>query len=797
MRVLYVANLRLPAHDHRRTYSASSNVVRASFASPVVDGADGPDAFEVRVGEGLGWSDPIGLLLLGWQLCRRRRRIDAVHFLSTKLLLAGPVLARVLGIPSVITVTGLGRSFDLEGLKGAALRSGYRCAFGISARFAQLVLFQSRTQLATVSAWRNMPTHKFHYIGSASPLQQERSWCERDPVGVLAVARFGPRKGVEEFLHLARTVPPGVVEFDLAGTSADPSDPVLRMVAEAAADGLIRHHGFVAEDDLIRLYDDNEIFLYASTYGEGIPRALLEAAGAGCCVVGYRTRASLEVLGDDYPFLVPSGDLVALGQALLEAAGDFEARRAAGRLARRRIEEEWSPAAYRRRLDSVMATLTNRDLGEQSPWLTFRQRWLDRPAALAGALLSAPLIGLLALAARAGDGERGLITVRRVGRSAQVFPMWKVRSMRAAAPGSPPLTAVADERITRLGRLIRPAHLDELPQLWNVLRGDMAIVGPRPESPDLVTHDEAWATVLASKPGIIGPSQVVLAEWEAAIIGTTSDVTAYQNKVLPTKLRLDGWYVRHARPVDDLLSVAGVFSQRARTAVIRRSGLSLGTDGDASRTGLRRAHPSDVREIARVHASAFPDAYLTRMGLPFLRSYYTTALASPSCLAVVLEESGEMRGFAVGFSDPGSFYDSLSYADVRLALPVALAVLRHPSLIAPTVRNVLRVGGHTQETSFRQCDAELASIAVHAAAQGGGSGRLLLDHFLRMAVSAGAERVVLTTDEDGNESVHRFYRKAGFVRDQSLTRGARRLGRWSRTLDSDSNPSQPLGGRSW
>lgn len=191
-----------------------------------------------------------------------------------------------------------------------------------------------------------------------------------------------------------------------------------------------------------------------------------------------------------------------------------------------------------------------------SRWLRWRLA-ADRLLALAGGVVVAPVVAVLAVLVRRGDGGPGLITVPRVGRDGRVFAMWKLRSMRVAgedgsAPGLP-LTRVADDRITPIGRHLRRLHLDELPQLWNVARGEMSLLGPRPETPEFVDPAEpAWAPVLAVPPGIAGPTQLVVGDWEGAVITEDTTGEAYRARVLPVKLAIDTWYVEQASPLLDL-----------------------------------------------------------------------------------------------------------------------------------------------------------------------------------------------------------------------------------------------------
>lgn len=195
-----------------------------------------------------------------------------------------------------------------------------------------------------------------------------------------------------------------------------------------------------------------------------------------------------------------------------------------------------------------------------SPWLRIR-RVLDPLAAGAMGVVLAPIALVIGILVRSGDGGRMTVGVPRVGRSHRQFTMWKFRSMRAAesagGAGGSGLTATNDIRITPLGRRIRRFHLDEIPQIANVVRGEMSLIGPRPESPlfvDAARH--SWDTVLSMPPGIAGAAQIVVEDWEREFIRQDDSGEDYMSNALPAKLAIDEWYVRNASPIVDALIVA-------------------------------------------------------------------------------------------------------------------------------------------------------------------------------------------------------------------------------------------------
>ena len=141
------------------------------------------------------------------------------------------------------------------------------------------------------------------------------------------------------------------------------------------------------------------------------------------------------------------------------------------------------------------------------------KRLIDIAVALVALLVLAPLLLLVAVAIALESGRPVLFQQTRLGLNGRAFNMLKFRSMRqdAAATG-PYFTAANDTRITRVGRFIRRTSMDELPQLINVLRGDMSLVGPRPDVPAQRSSysDADWAQRCSVRPGITGLAQALL-----------------------------------------------------------------------------------------------------------------------------------------------------------------------------------------------------------------------------------------------------------------------------------------------
>jgi len=179
------------------------------------------------------------------------------------------------------------------------------------------------------------------------------------------------------------------------------------------------------------------------------------------------------------------------------------------------------------------------------PSVTFGEpieRAIDIGAALLLLVLLSPLILVVVVAVKLESRGPAFYGCRRVGVDGREFSMLKFRKMRRGAAG-PALTSVDDERFTRIGAFLAKTKLDEIPQLWNVLRGQMSLVGPRPEDPSFVAQRrENYAVVLRVRPGITGLSQLAFAN-EMAILDPNDRVGDYVRRLLPAKLFLDELYV--------------------------------------------------------------------------------------------------------------------------------------------------------------------------------------------------------------------------------------------------------------
>jgi len=181
------------------------------------------------------------------------------------------------------------------------------------------------------------------------------------------------------------------------------------------------------------------------------------------------------------------------------------------------------------------------------------RRLFDVAASALGLLLLSPLLLLLAIWVRLDSPGPIFYRARRVGRGGDLFALYKFRSMVVDADRQGPgITVSADRRVTRAGRFLRRTKLDELPQLINVLKGEMSLVGPRPEDPRYVAlYTPEQRGVLAVRPGITSAASLAFRH-EEQLLGGANWETIYREQVMPAKLAIDLAYLEQRTLLSDL-----------------------------------------------------------------------------------------------------------------------------------------------------------------------------------------------------------------------------------------------------
>lgn len=174
------------------------------------------------------------------------------------------------------------------------------------------------------------------------------------------------------------------------------------------------------------------------------------------------------------------------------------------------------------------------------------KRSIDVGAATLLLALSSPVLAASAIAIRLDTPGPILHRGERVGRGGVHFSIYKLRTMTAGAErAGPAVTAGGDSRITRVGRFLRRTKIDELPQLLNVLKGDMSLVGPRPEHPDYVRlYDQRQRTLLTVRPGITSAASIAFHDEEDQLAAGDGE-NEYVTRIMPAKLDIDLVYLQH------------------------------------------------------------------------------------------------------------------------------------------------------------------------------------------------------------------------------------------------------------
>lgn len=182
------------------------------------------------------------------------------------------------------------------------------------------------------------------------------------------------------------------------------------------------------------------------------------------------------------------------------------------------------------------------------------KRVLDLVLATTGLVATGPALAIIAVAIRLDSAGPVIFVQERVGREGQPFRIYKFRTLHHDSGGAL-VTASGDRRVTRVGALLRRTKLDELVQLWNVVRGDMSLVGPRPEVP---TYAALWPSdlrplILSVRPGITDPVSIAFRDEADELARVADPEQHYRTVLLPHKARLYAKYVQNRSLVGDVV----------------------------------------------------------------------------------------------------------------------------------------------------------------------------------------------------------------------------------------------------
>ena len=257
-----------------------------------------------------------------------------------------------------------------------------------------------------------------------------------------------------------------------------------------------------------------------------------------------------------------------------------------------------APATERALLGTERPGATNQTL-----YLRVGKRLFDAVAAAFGLVVTSPLLLICAVAVRLSSPGPLCFRQRRVGVCGRPFDIIKFRTMvHQTEENGLRITADGDSRITAAGRWLRKLKLDELPQLFNVLMGEMSLVGPRPEVPEYVAaYDADQLSVLKVRPGITGPAALTYIDEEKVLASALDKEAFYRNTLMPQKLELDLVYCDHVSLLTDMQMIlatlgklfgSGKRGAQASTLLPRTIHLSQGPElGPASENST----PSNYR----------------------------------------------------------------------------------------------------------------------------------------------------------------------------------------------------------
>lgn len=182
------------------------------------------------------------------------------------------------------------------------------------------------------------------------------------------------------------------------------------------------------------------------------------------------------------------------------------------------------------------------------------KRLFDIAIAALALIVFAPFISVAAVGIMLTSPGPILYRARRVGRNGAVFTMYKLRTMHVAQNQASSITSPCDDRIFPFGNLIRRLKVDELPQFWNILNGNMSLVGPRPEAPEIVEkHYKDWMhETLRIRPGVTSPGAIYNYLMADALLDESDPEGSYARDLLPPKLALERAYLDRAHFFSDL-----------------------------------------------------------------------------------------------------------------------------------------------------------------------------------------------------------------------------------------------------
>ncbi len=504
---------------------------------------------------------------------------DIVHTFMLKPNIYGSFAAKIAGLDCVInSLTGLGSFYIDESLKSRILRFVIESLNRVAFKIAQKVLFQNNEDLELYVQKRILSREKAILIkGSGidtqtfAPINQESYHTMRqklsqelnlptlkDSILVLMVARAIAHKGVREYYKAAEILKsknPHCIFLYVGGVDLGNISSMSEEFLKSSA--AVIYLG--QRNDIRSLIGVCDLFVLPS-YREGIPRTLLEAGSMAKPMITTNAVGCREVVENGKNgFLVEIGNAGELAQKITQLSKDKDLQMRFGRASREKICAEFSTdsivQSYLSLYDLVLSS-KQKNSSSHRIYPNFIKPVLDVSLGAILLVLFSPILLIVSLLIRTKLGSPIFFTQERPGKEGKIFKIYKFRTMNNARNEKGEL--LPDEvRLTQLGKWIRKSSLDELPQLFNVLKGEMSFVGPRPLLVEyLPLYSKEQARRHEVKPGITGWAQINgrnAISWEE-------------------KFALDVWYVNHLSFWLDCKILWGTFYK-----VIKRKDISSNT----------------------------------------------------------------------------------------------------------------------------------------------------------------------------------------------------------------------------
>ncbi len=479
---------------------------------------------------------------------------DLIHHLRLKPVLYGGIAAYAARVPAEVSMpTGLGHVFTAETTKARLMRKVTLWGCKVAFRHQNVrVIFQNPDDMEVFLHAKTLGKDRCALIrGSGVDISEFVVTPEPQdqPVVVLA-ARMLRDKGIVEFVEAARILRQqgSRARFVLVGDT-DPGNPTAISAAELKEwqeHGLIEWWGF--QEDMRPIFVDANIVCLPS-YREGVPKVLIEAAAAGRAIVATDVPGCREIVRHGQNgLLVPVKNASALADALSFLLDNAHLRARMGRKGRHLAVADFSMDRVITETIEIYRNVLSRTsrAGRGRRKAPRGKRILDVTISGLGLLLASPLLASIAVAIKVSSRGPVLYGGVRAGLNNVPFRMWKFRSMVQHAEtlgGS--ATAKDDARITAVGHFLRRYKLDELPQLINVLKGEMSLVGPRPEVQkyiDLLSGEER--VILEVQPGITDWASIWNANEGDALEGSPDPEATYEELIRPAKIALQVKYAQ-------------------------------------------------------------------------------------------------------------------------------------------------------------------------------------------------------------------------------------------------------------